>query len=114
MSSILCRLIERKQNQGKYGAIKFNFTIICAANAIAEEKLLDYFDTEQPIPIDSLHLIGKSDKLVSYESALELTKNFVQPKVFEHDGGHLIPRDSDAKKAFTEFFEEMIRKYNND
>lgn len=49
---------------------------------------------------------------MTHESALELTEYFNEPKIFIHEAGHLIPRDSYAKKAYIDFFDEMIRKFN--
>ena len=105
-------MIENKLNQGIHGAIHFKFAIICAANVSTEEKLASYFDKNVPIHIDSLHIIGKNDKLVPHESALELASHFFKPKIFEHEAGHLIPRDADAKNVYMDFFEEIIKKHN--
>jgi pimeloyl-ACP methyl ester carboxylesterase len=110
LATILCSILENNNN--KYDSIDFKFAIICATNVSPEEKLAHYYDLNKKIKIPTLHIIGESDKLITLESSRHLTEYFIDPKLFIHDQGHMIPRDSEAKKAYNEFFEEMIKKFN--
>ena len=68
-------------------------------------------DLDKKIDIDSLHVIGKSDKLVPYENALELTNYFVNSQTYLHELGHFIPNNTESKNVYCEFLKKMINKY---
>ena len=110
LATILCSILENNNN--KYDSIDFKFAIICATNVSPEEKLAHYYNLNKKIKIPTLLIIGESDKLIALESSRHLTEYFIDPKLFIHDQGHMIPRDSEAKKAYNQFFEEMVKKFN--
>jgi hypothetical protein len=55
----------------------------------------------------SLHIIGKTDKLVPEDKALELAEYFIDPVIFVHDQGHFIPCNADSKKTYTDFLNRI-------
>jgi len=73
---------------------------------LAYEK---YFDPG-PIETHSLHVLGTGDKLVPSEHSLELSSYFKNPTILEHSGGHYVPSDTQNKRKFIEFFQQIPPK----
>ncbi len=99
------------QESSLYKNIKFNFVIITASSKSSESLLDFYYDLEKKIDMDSLHIIGKTDKLVPFENAIELTNYFVNAQTYLHELGHFIPNNSESKSVYTEFLSKMLNKY---
>lgn len=109
--SISNKNTNNQDSSSKYENIKFNFVIITASSKSSEHLLDFYYDLDKKIDIDSLHVIGKSDKLVPYENALELTNYFVNSQTYLHELGHFIPNNTESKNVYCEFLKKMINKY---
>lgn len=45
----------------------------------------------QRLPLPSLHLVGRADKVVPPASSHQLAARFAAPLVIEHEQGHCIP-----------------------
>jgi hypothetical protein len=95
----------------QYKNIKFNFVIITASSKSSEPLLDFYYDLNKKIAVDSLHVIGKTDKLVPYENAIDLTNYFLNSQIYLHEFGHFIPNNSDSKNVYLEFLNKMMNKY---
>ncbi len=108
LATILCKIV---LNQSEYNLenIRFKFVIIAANSKSPEVYLEPFYDSNNKISIPSLHVIGKSDKLVPVEDAIALTEYFLNPQVFIHEQGHLIPIYQEAKTAYKEFFDQISR-----
>jgi hypothetical protein len=50
---------------------------------------------ETPIDLPSLHIIGRSDTIVSPRESAALTARFADPVVLEHPSGHVVPSSGD-------------------
>jgi pimeloyl-ACP methyl ester carboxylesterase len=68
--------------------------------------LCKYYDSCSQISLPTLHIFGKRDEVNSFQSSYELTDYFYEPKMFIHDGGHIIPDES--KKTIKDFLDAMI------
>jgi pimeloyl-ACP methyl ester carboxylesterase len=110
VASMLARICsENRQNKDtfKYKSIDFDFVIIAAASKSPECYHEIFYDSNSKICMPSLHIIGKTDKLVPENRALELAEYFVDPVIFVHDQGHFIPCNADSKKVYTDFFNKL-------
>lgn len=106
--------ISNKNNEEfRYTNIKFNFVIITASSKSSETLLEFNYDLNKKFEIDSLHVIGKTDKLVPYQNAVLLSDYFVNPQIYLHDSGHFIPNNNESKIIYIEFLKKMILKYTN-
>ena len=88
--------------------MNFKFAILVGSKKSEECNLCEYYDNCSQISLPSLHIFGKSDVVNSFQSSYELTKFFYEPKIYIHDGGHIIPDES--KTPIKEFLEAMIEK----
>jgi hypothetical protein len=110
VASMLARICienREKNNNFKFKSIDFNFVIIAAASKSPEIFHKAFYDFGNKISIPSLHIIGKTDKLVPEDKALELAECFLDPVIFAHDQGHFIPCNADAKKVYLDFFSKL-------
>jgi predicted esterase len=111
LATILCK-IALNQTEYNYENIRFKFVIIAANSKSPEVYLEHFYDLNNKISIPSLHVIGKTDKLVPVEDATALAEYFLNPKIFIHEQGHLIPIYQEAKMAYKEFFDQIT--YSNE
>jgi predicted esterase len=56
--------------------------------------------------LPSLHVIGRSDRVVPPEASLALATRFEAPTVVEHEGGHVIANSEPVRQAMATFFGE--------
>jgi len=85
VASMLARICaENRQNKDKfkYKSIDFDFVIIAAASKSPECYHEIFYDSNSKIGMPSLHIIGKTDKLVPEDKALELAEYFIDPVIF--------------------------------
>ncbi len=107
ISTILCN----QNNLSGLSALRFKFAVIAAAKVPNEKRLSKYFDDNARIEVPSLHIVGMADKLVDWESSVEMgTKYFNGARIFKHESGHCIPWNSQAKEEYLNFFKEMLEK----
>ena len=100
--------------QFSYDAIKFKFVIITATYVGVEAYIQSLYNPIRKINMPSLHIVGKTDKLVDYEKSLEFANlHFNEPDVFLHEQGHFIPNNTDSKSAYLNFITKMIEKIKN-
>lgn len=107
LGSILCHI--SYTNNEKYKFIRFQFSILVAGFKSGQTQHDIYYDMNNKINIPSLHLIGKSDKVIPSEMGLKLTNYFVNPKIHLHDAGHFIPVNAESKNVYIEFLTEMSK-----
>ncbi|GBG34810.1 Obg-like ATPase 1 [Hondaea fermentalgiana] len=51
----------------------------------------------------SLHIMGRTDRVVDLSSSKELAARFVDAQIYEHDQGHLIPSNAPARNLIVDF-----------
>ena len=109
-SSMLAKIALENSNTpsiSEYKAIRFNFVIIAAASKSVESFHEQFYDLSKKISMPSLHIIGKADKLVAEEKALQLADYFDEPQVYIHEQGHFIPCNAESKKAYSDFLDRI-------
>lgn len=52
--------------------------------------------------------MGRSDAVVSIDRSEVLAKQFSNPVVFIHEGGHYIPANKDPKDILRDFYDNII------
>ena len=60
---------------------------------------------ETPIDLPSLHIIGRSDTIVSPRESTALTARFADPVVLEHAGGHVVPSSREIAARVAHFID---------
>jgi pimeloyl-ACP methyl ester carboxylesterase len=60
---------------------------------------------ETPIDLRSLHIIGRSDLIVSPRESAALTTRFADPVVLEHAGGHVVPSSHEIADRVARFID---------
>lgn len=108
MAAVLSNLSTDTKKSGIIPDVEFKFAIIAATSKSVQIELDKYYDSTRKIDIPTLHIIGKADKLVDYNKALEMTDYFKNPKVYMHELGHLIPAKKNDILVYSEFLNEMI------
>ncbi|CAF0742990.1 unnamed protein product [Brachionus calyciflorus] len=108
MVAILANLMTKNVKSALIPDINFKFAIISATCKSRPIQLDHFYDSTRKINIPTLHIIGKSDKLVDYNKSLELCEYFDSPKIYLHELGHFIPAKKDDILVYSEFLKEMI------
>jgi len=57
--------------------------------------------------IKTLHIVGKTDAMISPDRSLDLAKAFQDAEVVEHQGGHYIPVTSDVRTRYQQFLRQF-------
>jgi hypothetical protein len=113
LATLLTKICLENQNLNEnslYKNIEFKFVIITASSKSSETYLDSYYDLDKKFAMSSLHVIGKADKLVPHERAIDLTYYFVNPQTYVHELGHFIPNNPESKKIYIEFLKEILDK----
>lgn len=66
------------------------------------------FSSLQPIPIPSLHVWGKVDRVVDPHWSKMHSKNFLGAHIYEHNDGHVVPFEDDFYRTFREFVDSCM------
>lgn len=116
LTSILCAIAEANANNQpieifnkRYQTIRFNFCLIIAGHKSTQKQHEIFFKNKIQMP--SFHLYGQTDRVIPSQLSIELSEQFVNPKVFQHEQGHFIPVNSQTKALFQEFLNEMSEKF---
>ncbi|KAI9497755.1 serine hydrolase FSH [Zychaea mexicana] len=84
----------------------FRFAIIAAGfKPMSQEATSSLFQTKIQTP--SLHLIGEADTVIPPERMMDLADAFVNPAVFKHAGGHLVPTNAASKNEVFAFISKF-------
>jgi hypothetical protein len=54
-------------------------------------------------PTNSLHVIGETDQMVSYDRQMELYSHWRDPTLFQHSGGHFLPANAKSRDVYKEY-----------
>lgn len=64
-------------------------------------------ETAMPLHLKSMHIMGTNDKLVTVESSRALLSSYIDPLVYEHDGGHHIPMRAADVRSILKFIDSV-------
>jgi predicted esterase len=112
-SVIARRIAEARAGRGQNpvrGFEQLRGIILCSGLVASDQQLRAEImgGGSNKIGIPSLHIIGKTDKLVKPEKSFELSECFLssEREIFEFDGGHVVP--SAARKPLKEFLQRVL------
>jgi predicted esterase len=115
LAAILCSILYQNAKLGnssaaewpysKYDSIRFRFCIIVAGFKSLQTQHARFYSNDAAIidSVPTLHIYGKTDKVIPFEMSQELTKYFANAKTFEHELGHFVPINSECKRIYVEF-----------
>lgn len=106
---MLCKISEEQNLQSRYPFIKFKYAFIVSGFRSGQTQHDIYFDSDHKIKTPSIHIFGETDQVIPLPMSISLSECFEQPVIYKHAAGHLVPVNSEAKKAILEF----LNKQNN-
>jgi hypothetical protein len=71
--------------------LSFEFAMMVGGFRSDSAEHADLYAEEESYRIPSLHIMGRSDRIVPIEDSRVLAAQFAAPVVLEHSGGHVIP-----------------------
>lgn len=63
-----------------------------------------------PLNIPSLHIMGCKDRLIPLEYSRALLSSYVDPVVYEHEGGHHVPMRAADVRTIVDFIDSVCKK----
>ncbi|CCI44819.1 unnamed protein product [Albugo candida] len=106
---MLAMMLLQLQTAGSnnYG-FQFKFGIFIAAGISQDQNYNRSNLDDALIDIPTVHIMGRSDAVVSIDRSEVLAKQFSNPVVFIHEGGHYIPANKDPKDILRDFYDNII------
>jgi len=95
--SIICSLREKGDER---------FQALCCAIFVAGYRSRQTAHQElyaDLVTIPTLHVIGDTDQVIPRAMSDDMLRNFQDPVVLRHDGGHFVPSKSAQKSAYVDF-----------
>ncbi|KAK8805376.1 hypothetical protein WA158_002032 [Blastocystis sp. Blastoise] len=91
------------------GEIKTNFKFVISVGSSLPKDMnvRNQVFGDMQLLLPSLHIYGKTDKVVVPERSQILISRYKNPTVFTHDFGHYIPRHPAAIQAYRNFHEDI-------
>ncbi|RZA11231.1 MAG: hypothetical protein EOP10_33440, partial [Proteobacteria bacterium] len=68
-----------------------------------DPELAKLYSNRAGFDLPSLHFIGKTDGIVPPERTMQLAASYNNPRIFNHEDGHIIPTTDAAKKTISDF-----------
>ncbi|PVU97827.1 hypothetical protein BB561_000293 [Smittium simulii] len=84
----------------------FKFAILSGGFAPGKKVCLRLINSTPEIPVPSMHIIGKTDSVISNKQSIELSQLFKNPEFVLHTGGHYVP----FTKEYTSLYKNFIPK----
>ncbi|UKK00099.2 hypothetical protein MACK_000169 [Theileria orientalis] len=104
ISTLLAKKLSNESNPGW----KPKFCLLFSCPMPYTCTLKTVLTTPPKIPVPSLHVLGKNDKLVPNARSLMLADCYNEPMVHYHDGGHHVPY-SDEVSTYEKFFANIAK-----
>uniref|UniRef100_A0A1A9V5H8 FSH1 domain-containing protein n=1 Tax=Glossina austeni TaxID=7395 RepID=A0A1A9V5H8_GLOAU len=101
---LICGLAKRKLT-----SIKPEFAIL--SSGFVSGSLVHKAIYEESIVIPTLHVYGLSDEIIPKEMSKELTNNFKNVEILEHNGGHYFAATAQQKQTYINFFQDRLQEY---
>jgi hypothetical protein len=89
--------------------LTFRFAILIGGFPVGDPDLTPCYDHRAGYALPSLHVFGRADRVVGGEISLALSRFFPQPTIVEHDGGHVVAKSAEVKRALADFLSEQQR-----
>lgn len=98
--SIICALKQKKQFKPdfKFAIIVSGFKSRCTLHS-------HYYD--EKIHINSLHVIGETDEIISNDMSYDLANVFINAVILKHPGGHYVAGKSNLKDKYINFLQSQ-------
>uniref|UniRef100_A0A6B2LGS5 Serine hydrolase domain-containing protein n=1 Tax=Arcella intermedia TaxID=1963864 RepID=A0A6B2LGS5_9EUKA len=100
MGSILCHLQESQQFP------PFKFAIMIGAYIPSASPWKELYQQQHKCSVPTLHIYGQNDPLIPPEWSKLHAQYFLNPVLWEHDGGHVIPKDKN--KTINNFLKQFL------
>lgn len=81
----------------------FSFGIMVAAGTCTDPT----YASSQRVNLPSVHIIGKTDAVVTMDRSNALLELYDAPTVYYHAGGHYVPANKEAKDVLREFVAKL-------
>lgn len=90
---------------------KLSFVILVAGY---DAPLPDNFSLQstQEISIPSLHVWGRSDKLITPDQSRTLSEQYFHPNTLIHDGNHYVPTKAPQIQGYVDFIRQVLGSVN--
>jgi predicted esterase len=85
--------------------LRFGFAIFVGGFVSNDPAHAALYAAQASYTLASLHLIGRSDRIVPPEASHALAARFQAPQVLEHGGGHVIASTAEVKRALSAFLD---------
>ena len=90
--------------------LSFDFAVMVGGFPAADPDLSKIYDEMRSYRLPSLHIIGRSDRIVPAEVSRELARRFFHPQFLEHDDGHVVAATPEVRAGFRSFLEQMLMR----
>ena len=82
--------------------LRFDVAIVVSGFASNDPELARLYERKDAYDLSSLHVVGRSDAIVSPADSRQLARRFSAPVIVEHGGGHVVPDAVAQVRAFLE------------
>ncbi len=86
----------------------FDFALMVGGFAVADPELFKLYDNASSYQCPTLHIIGRSDRVVPREASRQLANKFPNPLIIEHDGGHVVAATPQVRMDVRQFLNTMM------
>jgi pimeloyl-ACP methyl ester carboxylesterase len=88
--------------------LRFDFALMVGGFPVADPQLRKLYDDASSYQLPTLHLIGRSDRVVPPDISQRLASKFPHPWIVEHDGGHVVAATVQVCKDVRQFLQSMV------
>ena len=93
--------------------LRFDFAIVVSGFAGSDRELARLYDRRDAYALPSLHVVGRSDGIVSPFDSRALAGRFAAPVIVEHGGGHVVPGAPEIVVRVRAFLEARMKRRNS-
>ena len=90
--------------------LSFDFAVMVGGFPAADPDLSKIYDETRSYRLPSLHIIGRSDRIVPADVSRDLARRFFHPQFLEHDDGHVVAATPEVRAGFRSFLEQMLMR----
>ena len=90
--------------------LTFDFAILVSGFVSNDPAHAALYGRKASYALPSLHLIGRSDRVVPASDSRDLAPRFGEATVLEHPGGHVVASDPSTRAGVGAFLDAMLRR----